>query len=37
VAAITRPGTGAEDIVANYRRARDGLALINQVDRGQGY
>ena len=37
VAAITRPGTGAEDIVANYRRALQGKALINQVDRGQGY
>lgn len=37
VAAITRPGTGAEDIVANYRRAMSGQALINQVDRAQGY
>lgn len=37
VAAITRPGTGAEDIVANYRRALAGERLINQVDRRQGY
>lgn len=37
VAAITRPGTGAEDIVANYRRAMAGQTLINQVDRSQGY
>jgi glyoxylate/hydroxypyruvate reductase A len=37
VAAITRPGTGAEDIVANYGRARRGEKLINQVDRAQGY
>lgn len=37
VAAITRPGTGAEDIVENYRRAMTGEALINQVDRAQGY
>lgn len=37
VAAITRPGMGAEDIVANYRRAMKGEPLINQVDRSQGY
>jgi glyoxylate/hydroxypyruvate reductase A len=37
VAAITRPGTGAEDIVENYGRALRGEALINQVDRAQGY
>ena len=37
VAAITRAGTGAEDIVANYRRAMAGQPLINQVDRSQGY
>lgn len=37
VAAITRPGTGAEDIVENYGRAMRGEALINQVDRAQGY
>ena len=37
VAAITRPGTGAADIVENYRRAQAGKALINQVDRGKGY
>ncbi|HNB26058.1 MAG TPA: glyoxylate/hydroxypyruvate reductase A [Alphaproteobacteria bacterium] len=37
VAAITRAGTGAEDIVANYRRAMAGQPLINQVDRHQGY
>lgn len=37
VAAITRPGTGAPDIVENYRRAVAGEALINQVDRAKGY
>ncbi|WP_119301035.1 2-hydroxyacid dehydrogenase [Dongia deserti] len=37
VAAITRPGTGAADIIENYRRALAGEALINQVDRTKGY
>jgi glyoxylate/hydroxypyruvate reductase len=37
VAAITRPGTGAADIVENYRRALAGKTLINQVDRAKGY
>lgn len=37
VAAITRPGTGAGDIVENYRRALAGKPLINQVDRAKGY
>jgi len=37
VAAITRPGTGAADIVENYRRASAGEPLINQVDRAKGY
>jgi glyoxylate/hydroxypyruvate reductase len=37
VAAITRPGTGAADIVENYRRALAGERLINQVDRAKGY
>jgi glyoxylate/hydroxypyruvate reductase A len=37
VAAITRPGTGAADIVENYRRALAGEPLINQVDRTKGY
>lgn len=37
VAAITRPGTGAADIVENYHRAAAGRALINQVDRAKGY
>jgi glyoxylate/hydroxypyruvate reductase len=37
VAAITRPGTGAADIVENYRRAMAGDRLINQVDRAKGY
>lgn len=37
VAAITRPGTGAADILENYRRALAGEALINQVDRAKGY
>ena len=37
VAAITRAGTGAADIVENYRRAMNGEPLINQVDRAKGY
>lgn len=37
VAAITRPGTGAADIVENYRRALSRETLINQVDRAKGY
>ncbi|HET6157410.1 MAG TPA: glyoxylate/hydroxypyruvate reductase A [Dongiaceae bacterium] len=37
VAAITRPGIGAADIVENYRRALAGETLINQVDRAKGY
>lgn len=37
VAAITRPGTGAADIVENYRRALAGESLINQVNRAKGY
>jgi glyoxylate/hydroxypyruvate reductase len=37
VAAITRPGTGAADIVENYRRALAGEVLNNQVDRTKGY
>lgn len=37
VAAITRPGTGAADIVENHRRALAGERLINQVDRAKGY
>lgn len=37
VAAITRAGTGAADIVENYRRALAGRTLINQVDRVKGY
>jgi glyoxylate/hydroxypyruvate reductase A len=37
VAAITRAGTGAADIVENYRRALAGEPLINQVDRAKGY
>ncbi|MEZ5832703.1 MAG: glyoxylate/hydroxypyruvate reductase A [Dongiaceae bacterium] len=37
VAAITRPGTGAADIVENYRRALAGETLINQVNRAKGY
>ena len=31
------PGTGAADIVENYRRAMAGEPLINQVDRAKGY
>jgi glyoxylate/hydroxypyruvate reductase A len=37
VAAITRAGTGAADIVENYRRALAGETLVNQVDRAKGY
>jgi glyoxylate/hydroxypyruvate reductase A len=37
VAAITRAGTGAADIVENYRRALAGETLVNQVDRTKGY
>lgn len=37
VAAITRPGTGAEDILENYRRAMAGEALLNPVDQTRGY
>ena len=37
VAAITRSGTGAADIVENYRRALAGEVLNNQVDRTKGY
>lgn len=37
IAAITRAGTGAALIVENYRRARAGQELINQVDRQLGY
>lgn len=37
VAAITRAGTGADDILENYRRAMVGLPLINQVDILKGY
>lgn len=37
VAAITRAGTGADDILENYRRAMDGRPLLNQVDVRKGY
>jgi glyoxylate/hydroxypyruvate reductase A len=37
VAAITRAGTGASDILENYRRALAGEALLNQVDVAKGY
>ena len=37
VAAITRAGTGAEDILENYRRAMNGQALLNRVDVSKGY
>ncbi|TDQ81405.1 glyoxylate/hydroxypyruvate reductase A [Dongia mobilis] len=37
VAAITRAGTGAEDILANFRRAMAGEKLRNEVDRDKGY
>jgi glyoxylate/hydroxypyruvate reductase A len=37
VAAITRAGTGAGDILENYRRALAGKPLLNPVDPGRGY
>ena len=37
VAAITRAGTGADDILENYRRAMAGHPLLNQVDVRKGY
>lgn len=37
VAAITRAGTGAGDILENHRRALAGEALLNQVDVTKGY
>jgi len=37
VAAITRAGTGAEDILENYRRALAGKPLLNPVDPSRGY
>jgi glyoxylate/hydroxypyruvate reductase A len=37
VAAITRAGTGASDILENYRRATAGQPLLNQVDVAKGY
>ncbi|HEY4164423.1 MAG TPA: glyoxylate/hydroxypyruvate reductase A [Dongiaceae bacterium] len=36
-AAITRAGTGAADILENYRRALAGEALLNPVDPARGY
>lgn len=37
VAAITRAGTGASDILENYRRALAGKPLLNEVDVAKGY
>jgi glyoxylate/hydroxypyruvate reductase A len=37
VASITRAGTGAEDILENYRRALAGRPLLNAVDPARGY
>jgi glyoxylate/hydroxypyruvate reductase A len=36
-AAITRAGTGAGDILENYRRAMAGKPLLNPVDPSRGY
>jgi glyoxylate/hydroxypyruvate reductase A len=36
-AAITRAGTGAADILENYRRALKGETLLNPVDPARGY
>jgi glyoxylate/hydroxypyruvate reductase A len=37
VASITRAGTGAEDILENYRLALAGQPLLNAVDPSRGY
>lgn len=37
VAAITRAGTGAADILENYRRATSGQGLLNVVNIANGY
>lgn len=37
VASITRAGTGAAEIVQNYRRAMRGEPLLNPVDPARGY
>jgi glyoxylate/hydroxypyruvate reductase A len=37
VASITRAGTGAADILENYRRALKGETLLNPVDPRRGY
>jgi glyoxylate/hydroxypyruvate reductase A len=37
VASITRAGTGAGEIVENYRRALAGKPLLHPVDPGRGY
>jgi glyoxylate/hydroxypyruvate reductase A len=37
VASITRAGTGAADILENYRRALKGEPLLNPVDSTRGY
>jgi len=37
VASITRAGTGAGDILENYRRALAGKPLLNPVDPARGY
>ena len=37
IAADTRPETAVEVLVANIVRARDGMALLHQVDRARGY
>jgi glyoxylate/hydroxypyruvate reductase len=37
IAAITRAGMGAADIVENYRRALAGQPLLNPVDPQRGY
>jgi glyoxylate/hydroxypyruvate reductase A len=37
VASITRAGTGAGDILENYRRAMAGKPLLNPVDPHRGY
>ena len=37
IASITRAGTGAEDILENYRRALAGKPLLNAVDPARGY
>lgn len=37
IASATRPDTAVEVVLDNLRRHREGLPMIGQIDRGQGY